>query len=221
VDPGKAPDTFEALASTTVWRALLAAGQLRSFAPGRTILRQGDPGGFLLALESGRVKLLASAEDGAQLLLTVRGAGHLLGELAGDSDGRRTASVEAIDRCTARYFALADFERLLAAHNLQTVFRQYVAGKSHQAVARQIDLAHRPAVRRIARLLLDVVRQAPAGSIDSHRVPFTQEELAASLGMARSTVAEQLTKLRRSGALGPGPQLQVADLDRLRQWAEA
>lgn len=213
-------DTFKALIGTTSWMALLAAGVLRSFSPGRTILRQGDPGGFLLALESGRVKLLASAEDGAELMLTVRGGGHLLGELAGDSDGRRTASVAAIDRCTARYFPLHEFERFLVAHNLQAAFRRYVASKSHQAVARQIDLAHRRAVRRIARLLYDVVAQAPGGLPDPRRVPFTQEELASSLGMARSTVAEQVTKLRRSGALGPGPQLQVADLERLAEWAE-
>lgn len=214
-------DTFASRIGPVAWRNLLSTGSLRSYRPGRVLLRQGDPGGFVLVLESGRVKVLASAEDGAQLMLTVRGAGHLLGELAGDAEGRRTATIEAIDQCTARYFGLPEFERFLAANDLLAAFRGYVTGKFDQAVARQVDLAHRRAVRRIARLLFDMVRLAPPGSADPLRVPFTQEELATSLGMSRSTVTDQLTRLRQSGALGPGPQLVIADLTRLRDWAEA
>lgn len=214
------PDTFASRVGAVVWRKLLSTGSLRSFHPGRMILRQGDPGGFLLALESGRVKILASAADGAQLMLTVRGAGHLLGELAGDTEGRRTATVEAIDRCTARHFGLLEFERFLAANDLLALYRGYVTGKFNQAVARQVDLAHRRAILRIARLLLEMARLAPTGAVDPLRVPFTQEELAISLGMSRSTVTDQLTKLRQSGALAPGPQLLIADLARLSEWAQ-
>jgi CRP/FNR family transcriptional regulator, cyclic AMP receptor protein len=213
-------DTFSSRVGSAAWRKLLSTGSLRSFRPGRVILRQGDPGGFVLALETGRVKVLASAEDGAQLLLTVRGAGHLLGELAGDAEGRRTATIEAIDQCTARYLSVGEFERFLAANGLLAALRGYVTGKFDQAVSRQVDLAHRRAVRRIARLLFDMARLAPPGLGDPLRVPFTQEELATSLGMSRSTVTDQLSRLRQSGALGPGPQLVIADLTRLREWAE-
>jgi CRP-like cAMP-binding protein len=203
------------------WRLLLAEGSLRSFQPGRSILRQGDPGGFLFVLELGRVKLLASAADGAQLVLTVRGGGHLIGELAGDSDGARTATVVAIDRCTARFLSQSDFDRFLSRHDLHAAFRRYVTAKFEQAVNRQVDLAHRRAVRRISRLLLDLVRLAPEGLPDPRRIPLTQEELAAALGMARSTVTDQLTKLRDSGALAPGRHLVVADLNRLAEWADS
>ncbi|ONI77417.1 hypothetical protein BWI15_02565 [Kribbella sp. ALI-6-A] len=213
--------TFEALIGSETWRLLLAAGTLRSFPPGRTILRQGDPGGFLFVLESGRVKLLASAEDGAQLVLTIRGGGHLLGELAGDSDGARTADVVTIDRCTARFLPQYEFDRFLGRHDLHGAFHRYIAGKFQQAVGRQVDLAHRRAVRRIARLFLDLVRFAPDGLPDPRHIPFTQEELATALGMARSTVTDQLTTLRRSGALAPGPQLVVSDLSRLTEWADS
>ncbi|MFD7160977.1 Crp/Fnr family transcriptional regulator [Kribbella sp. NPDC059898] len=212
-------DSFSDLIGAVLWRELLARGSLRSFHPGRTILRQGGPGGFVYALEHGRVKLLAHAEDGARLMLTVRGSGHLLGELAGDESGRRTADVEAIDRCTAHYFSRPIFDRFVRDHHLRDVLDQYQRIKFGQAVHRQVDLAHRPAVRRIARLLYDVVRAAPPGLPDPERVPFTQEDLSGSLGLARSTVAEQLGKLRAAGALAPGPHLVVADLKRLGELA--
>ncbi|TDW81409.1 CRP-like cAMP-binding protein [Kribbella pratensis] len=211
--------TFQDLIGATLWRELLRRGSLRSFHPGRTILRQGDPGGFVFALEHGRVKLLARAEDGAELMLTVRGSGHLIGELAGDASGRRTASVETIDRCTAHYLGRSDFDRFVDEHHLRDVLHQYQRIKFDQAVNRQVELAHRPAVRRIARLLHDVVLAAPPGLPNPERIPFTQEELSSSLGMARSTVADQLGKLRAAGALAPGPQLVVADLARLGEWA--
>ncbi|HZX09195.1 Crp/Fnr family transcriptional regulator [Kribbella sp.] len=208
--------TFQNLIGPAAWQLLLAEGTLRSYRPGQTILRQGDPGGFLLALEYGRVKLLASAEDGAQLLLTIRGAGQLLGELAG-GEGRRTATVEALDRCTARYLPTVRFERFIAKNGLAAEFHQYVVGKFDQSVSRQVDLAHRSALRRIARLLHDTAVLAPSTAPNPMRVPFTQEELASALGLARSTVADQLTVLRTSGALGPGPQLIVADLGLLAE----
>lgn len=208
--------TFHDLIGPAAWQLLLAEGTLRSYRPGQTILRQGDPGGFLLALDHGRVKLLASAEDGAQLLLTIRGAGQLLGELAG-GEGHRTATVEAMDRCTAHYLSTVQFDRFLARQGLAQEFHHYVVGKFDQAVSRQVDLAHRSALRRIARLIHDTVVLAPAAAPNPLRVPFTQEELAGALGLARSTVADQLTTLRASGALTPGPHLVVADLGMLAE----
>lgn len=214
-------ETFADLIGSAAWHLLLDAGALRSYRPDTEILRQGEAGGFVLALDSGRVKLVARAEDGAQLLLTVRGGGHLIGELADEGHGRRNASVVAIDRCTARYLPTPTFERFLAEHDLQRTFRRYVAGKFDQTVERQVDLANRRSGRRIAKLLADVVRLAPPGLTDPRRIPFTQEELSASLGMARSTIADQLAVLREAGALEPGPQLAVADVDRLIAFAKA
>ncbi|WP_328992590.1 Crp/Fnr family transcriptional regulator [Kribbella sp. NBC_01245] len=218
---GEAHDTFRECIGDAAWRELLNVGTLRSYRPGTFILRQGEAAGFVLALENGRVKLVATAADGAQLLLTVRGGGHLIGELADEGHGRRNASVIAIDRCTARYLPAPVFERFLALQDLQKAFSRYVVGKFDQTVERQVDLANRRSGRRIAKLLLDVVRLAPAGSPDPHRVPFTQEELSASLGMARSTIAEQLGAFRQAGALGPGPALIVTDVDCLTTFAKA
>lgn len=216
---GQLQDTFAARIGSVAWQQLLRLGSLRVFQPGRPLLRQGAPGGFLLALEAGRVKLIAGAVDGAELMLTVRGGGHLIGELAGDDTGKRTASVEAIDRCTARYLPLPIFEQFLAEYQLRDQLRRYISDKFDQAVTRQVDLAHRRAVRRIARLLVDMVQAAPPGTANPERVPFTQEELAASLGMSRSTITDQLARLRADGALGPGPHLTVSDIDRLSAWA--
>jgi CRP-like cAMP-binding protein len=208
--------TFQDLIGPAAWQLLRQEGTLRSYRPGQLMLRQGDRGGFVLALDHGRVKLFATAEDGAQLLLTIRGAGHLLGELAGNN-GRRTATVEALDRCTAHYLSTAQLDRFLSKHDLTQQFHHYIVGKFDQAVSRQVDLAHRSARRRIARLLHDTVVLAPTTAAHPMRVPFTQEELAGSLGLARSTVADQLNHLRALGALAPGPHLVVADLSRLAE----
>lgn len=218
---GTRRETFESLVGSTTWMRLLAAGQLRTFAPGTVMLRQGDRGGFLFAIERGRIALTAGAVDGSELLITVRAGGHLVGELADEEDGRRNATVRAIDQCVARYYSRPRFDRVLVDLDLGERFQRYLVGKVDQAVERQLDLAHRSAGRRVAALFVDMVELAPAGLADRMRIPFTQEELSSALGLARSTVAEQIANLRRAGALTPGRRLAVADLECLRRNASA
>lgn len=184
--------------------------------PGSWLLRQGDPGTTVLALVSGRVKVLGAEPDGGQLLLTLRGPGDLLGEIAVRSAGPRTASVRAVDRCTTRVLPAATFDAFLDEHRAHGPLTDYVVAKLSQAVPYQVQLVHFPPERRIARLLLEIVSLADDGS---PRVPFSQREVADALGLARSTVALHLQRLKETGALRPGPRLVVADPDVLKRHA--
>lgn len=184
--------------------------------PGAVVLRQGDPGTTVLALVSGRVKVLGAEPGGGQLLLTLRGPGDLLGEIAARSAGPRTATVRAIDRCTTRVLPAAAFDVFLDEHRVHGKLADYVVSKLSQAVPYQVQTVHFAPERRIARLLLEIVALADDGS---PHVPFSQREVADALGLARSTVALHLQRLKEAGALRPGPRLLVADLAVLKRRA--
>lgn len=207
--------SFRALIGPHRWSALLENGVLRSYRPGAFLLRQGERGGHLLALTSGRVKVLAQQEDGSQLLLSLRGAGDLVGEMAVSPENTRSATVQALERCTARYIPGNAFRRFLDRYDAHLAFSTYLIEKLSETVPQQMHLAHATARQRIARLLLDVVALADPDHPDPLRVPFSQEGLAVALGMSRSTVAEHVAALRAKGALAPGPRLVVADLTSL------
>ncbi|WP_367133054.1 Crp/Fnr family transcriptional regulator [Saccharothrix sp. HUAS TT1] len=210
------PRGFQALLGEAKWQALLDRGSTRVHPPGALLLRQGDPGATVLALVSGRVKVLGTEPDGGQLLITLRGPGALLGEIAVRSASPRTATVRAIDRCTTRVLTASAFDAFLDDHRAHGELADYVVSKLSQAVPYQVQLVHFAPERRIARLLLEIVSLADDGS---PHVPFSQREVADALGLARSTVALHLQRLKETGALKPGPRLVVADLGTLKQHA--
>jgi CRP-like cAMP-binding protein len=212
---------FAELLGDQRWQALLRTGTLRSYRPGSFLLRQGERGGFLLALTSGRVKVLARDENGAEVLLALRGSGDLVGEMTRRPTAGRSATVQAIDHSTARYLPIALFDRFLIDHHVHDAFSDYLIGKLVETVPYQVQMAHFTPRQRIARLLLEVVALASPDQPDPLRVPFSQDAVAGALGLARSTVARWVTELRRDGVLAAGPRLVVADLRALAQHAGA
>jgi CRP/FNR family transcriptional regulator, cyclic AMP receptor protein len=209
---------FEAQLGQRRWQALCDAGTDRSYRPGQFLLRQGDRGGFVLALTSGRVRVSALEQDGTQLLQALRGPGDLIGEMAMRSGAERTAAAVALDRCTARCLPVDTFQRFLDLTGAQGALSDYLIAKLSETVPYQLQLVHFTPRQRIARLLLKVI--ALAGSLpEPMRIPFSQTGIATALGLARSTVAEQIAVLRDAGALAPGPSLVVIDPRLLRQAA--
>lgn len=205
---------FRALLGGQRWLELCAAGTGRSYRPGQYLLRQGDRGGYVLVLTDGRVRISALEPDGTQLLHALRGPGDLLGELAMPDRAARTATVVALDRCTARYLSSDAFRRFLDAVDGHQALTEYLITKLADKLLYQLQFARFPPARRIALLLCEVIALADSPT-EPIPVPFSQVGIADALGLARSTVAEQITALRRQGILGPGPKLVVADLRRL------
>jgi CRP-like cAMP-binding protein len=68
------------------------------FAPGETIVRQGDPADAVYILAEGEADVLLQDDDGHQIVLATMGRHSLFGETAVISKGRRTATVRARDR---------------------------------------------------------------------------------------------------------------------------
>ncbi|MEV7095686.1 Crp/Fnr family transcriptional regulator [Amycolatopsis sp. NPDC051045] len=207
---------FRALLGEDRWNRLLNHGVERVYPPGSRLLQQGDPGSAVLALVSGRVKVLGTEPDGGQLLITLRGAGDLVGEIAARRLSKRTATVETIDRCTARVLSVDRFNAFLNRYDGHPALTDYLVTKLSQTVPYQVELVHFGPERKIARLLLEVVALADWSSANPDRIPFSQQEVADALGMARSTVALHLHRLREIGALRTGPRLMVSDLEVLK-----
>lgn len=206
---------FRALIGERLWDALVSEGATRSFPSGSFLLRQGDPGGSVLVLLRGRVQVTGHDQQGAELLVSLRAGGDLVGEIAGVPQMTRTASVQAIDHCTAQVLTAEKFRDFLKRNRIDGHFTDYLLGKLSETVPYQMQLVHFTARRRLARLMLELVVLADPGHPDRMRVPFSQESLARALGLSRSTVAEQIAALRELGALTAGRRLVVADLDKL------
>jgi CRP-like cAMP-binding protein len=197
--------------------ALRAVAHARRFPSGAPLLREGDVPATVLAILSGTVKLTKTATSGREIVLELRGAGEVVGEL-GAIDGRtRSATAVALGEVEALVLPVDRFNALLRergaiAHRLLVT----VVSRVREAAGRQLELGTSDVVGRVCRRLTELA--ASHGVRDAGGVlvrdAISQQELADWSGISRDGVVRALQELRRLGWVDTGRQrLLIRDLD--------
>ena len=75
---------------------LIAMARSRVFPPAGILCTQGEPTTHVFILQSGWVKILTDTSDGRRTLEALRRPGEIVGEIAGQVTGYRTATVQAL-----------------------------------------------------------------------------------------------------------------------------
>ena len=96
--------------------ALEDMGRPASYPPGTVIFEQGATADCVLLVRAGRVRVAARGAEGREVLLAERGAGELLGDLAGIDGQPRSASVTALDEVRGLVVPLRAFRGFLMDH---------------------------------------------------------------------------------------------------------
>ena len=184
--------------SAEAWTRLLSSGAPRFYEPDAVLLRQGEPASYVLPLVAGHVRVTRTSHDGSVLVLGVRGAGEILGDIAVLGEGGRSATVVAIERCETRIIPAARFFLLVRSMGLERQLFRHITARIREGEAWQADLAALPAGPRLARTLIRLAVHGPNGSAD---VVLDQAELGLAAGLSRSTVAAELGRLRKRGVV--------------------
>jgi len=191
---------------------VLSAGRRRRFSAGETVFHEGDPADTFHLLISGLVAVRVTTPQGEQAVLTVLAPGQAFGELALlVEDGRRTATVSALEPTETVALGRAEFQRLRTRNpSVDSVLLSALAGQIARLSEHLLELLFVPAKARILRRLLTL----SAGS-DDGIVRLTQEDLARMSGTTRPTVNEVLREAEKFGALRIGRRrIEVVD----RRW---
>jgi len=101
----------------------------RRFAAGQCLLRRGEPGDFMLVLQSGQVRVPLLDANGREKAVFLLGEGDLVGEMALLTGEARTADVIAEVETTALIFQRATLQPLLAAHPPLAGFLTEILGR--------------------------------------------------------------------------------------------
>ncbi|MFG2642243.1 Crp/Fnr family transcriptional regulator [Streptomyces sp. NPDC048370] len=180
-------------------RALLAAGSPRSYDPGEVMIRERDTSAYVLALTSGWSVVSVETERGTRLILALRGAGEVVGDLAAVDRRPRSATVTALGRVEAVAVSGDRFRHFLATHPHATalIMRQLSARLRSADVERRA-LASETVLQRLAARLVELAeragRRAESGTV--LELPLPQHDLAAAVGATREAVAKALRLLR-------------------------
>jgi CRP/FNR family transcriptional regulator, cyclic AMP receptor protein len=205
------------------WNRLFAAGAQKTIPSGATVLRQGESATHVLALITGRVKVVRIGPDGTVLVLAVRGPGTILGEIAVLDGNGHSATVIAVDRCETRVIPTERFRLLIHELGLENSLLQLAMRRIRESEEWRAELAGLPAGPRIARALLRLAVPGPGsgpGAAGRPDIRLDQAEIGQATGLARSTVAVELAKLRDRGVVATTRRrVVIFDLQRLQQIA--
>ena len=203
--------------------ALLEAGHARHYRAGEPLFVAGDRGAFVVLITEGRVKVIVPSPTGTETVLSLRGPGDLVGELAAIDDSTpRTATVVAVEPVICRVVRAADFRAILADHPQVTIeMLHMVAARLRTSDRRLVEFGAYDTTRRVAHLLADMAETdgRPSGDgvgvvLDSR---LSQDDLAGLVGASRESVARALASLRTLGLVTTGRrQVVVLDIAALR-----
>jgi CRP/FNR family transcriptional regulator, cyclic AMP receptor protein len=205
-------------------RASLAdLGRITVYPPGAVMCVEGDPATHVFVLVDGWVKILSVTRDGHELTLALRGQGDVIGEIAGETSGYRTATVQAIGTVRALIVAYEKFSSFLDSHvGAGHAYRHMFAQRWNDTDVLLRSRSVTSGAQRLARLLLDLAaRHGVAAGREVHvAMPLTQVELASMAGTSRATVTRALSNWRRRGIIRTGQRdVTITDLAALRKIA--
>lgn len=172
----------------------------------RQLLQQGDESRHVLLLTRGVAKVVASSESGYEMLLAIRVAGDLVGEMAAFEDQPRSGTVIACSEVTARIIQFNALEGFLARHpDAMRAMLAMLCARLRWANRRRIDFRAYDSLTRLARVLAELSQayghQVPDGSASQQVLDVTlnQAELASLAGLALPTTEKALASLSKLG----------------------
>ncbi|HKN53766.1 MAG TPA: Crp/Fnr family transcriptional regulator [Amycolatopsis sp.] len=188
-------------------RTLTEQATRRLFRRGETLCRQGDRSASVLMLLSGHVRIMHLTPDGREILVGVRGAGDIVGELAAIDEKPRSATVEALERLEAlevsrgRFVSLCQRESRVAWALLLVLATRFRSMDQHW-----LDSSGGAISRRVAAQLMQLAIQHGVwrGTDIEVVVPGTQAELATTAAISRESWARATRELRRQGVISTG-----------------
>lgn len=182
--------------------ALRELGHPGEFRPGGVLCAEGEQSTHLFMLITGRVKILSVAGDGRELLLALRGQGDIVGEIAGESDGFRTATVKAAGLVGSLIVPYNRFTQFLSAHpGADRAYRRAITQRWSEAAGMLYSRSVHSGSQRLAALLIDLAERHGTQGKDGTliTIPLSQEEIASLIGASRATVTRALSDWRRRG----------------------
>jgi CRP/FNR family transcriptional regulator, cyclic AMP receptor protein len=217
------PQNFWGLLNGTEQSVLSGLGRMSVYPPGATLMVEGDPATHVFVLVAGYVKILSVTLEGHQLVLALRGQGDIVGEVAGEATGYRTATVQATGTVRALIVGHDKFSSFLDSYlGASHAYRRVVTQRWAETAAMLRRRSATTGAQRLAFLLLDLADQhgTPAGAEVCVAMPLSQEDLASLAGTSRATVTRALGNWRQRGFIRTGQRrITIVDRGALRQAA--
>ncbi|NYI05850.1 Crp/Fnr family transcriptional regulator [Allostreptomyces psammosilenae] len=181
---------------------LLALGRRLTYRPREVVLRQGEPSTHVLIVLRGWTKVTASAPNGYEALLALRGPGDVVGESAALDDAPRSATVAALAEVEAVVIRREDFTAFLErTPSAMLRLLSLMADRLRAGDRRRVQFAALTVRQRLAGLLLELAQTHGEHTDEgiAITVGLSQQELAGHVGASREAITRELGDFRDRG----------------------
>lgn len=192
----------------------------RVFRKETIIFHQDQAGDALYIVESGRVRIFRSAENGQEITVETHGPGGFFGDMALLDGLPRSASALAKEDCVTYTLARPDFQgQLSQSPEMAIALLQSLSARLRKQMHYAETLAFFDVQARVRHTLLDLAQRYGVKEKDGSvliDVDVTQGELATMVGATRERVNRALASLRAQGLIeARGRRMVIRDLARL------
>lgn len=199
-------------------------GRLLRYQPGETIYMQGDAADSFYLIRRGRVRAFYVTKSGKELTFEIIEKGKIIGESSFLSHSVYPVTIAAVNEVELLSCSLEMLNGSMEeSKELMQVMLQLLSRTCNHLIEqlRRVTLYDR--YQKIASYLLHETAfpDADRGVTDAS-IPYTQEELAASLGLNRVTVTRVLNEWKESGVIDTSyRKIRIKDREYLRRLLEA
>jgi CRP/FNR family transcriptional regulator, cyclic AMP receptor protein len=178
-------------------RDLIGQAIPRSFGAGETVCRIGDPGGSMMAVLAGTIRISLPTVKGKEVILADLNAGELFGEIAMLDGKPRSANATALTKCELLVLERRNVIQFLERNPAACLqLMELLCARIRRSDERMADLAFFELPTRLAKLLLSYGSERPG---KEPRLSLSQTELAEMVGATRENVNRCLRDWHRRG----------------------
>jgi CRP/FNR family transcriptional regulator, cyclic AMP receptor protein len=190
-----------------------------------TIFQKGDPGGSLMAVVSGRVKICTYSADGKELVLNIIDRGGLFGEIAlldGQTRSADAVALEDVELLVLERLRLMPF--LTANPDIASRMIGVLCQRLRQTSEALEDALLRDAPSRVARGLLRLAGtfgKQDAGGVRLD-IKLSQQQIGNLIGISRESINKYIVEWTRAEVLAVNNGfITITDKEALENLSEA
>ncbi|MBX2893615.1 MAG: response regulator [Saprospiraceae bacterium] len=186
--------------------------EVRHYRKKDVIFREGENPRWLFFVESGKVKLYKTSDDGRELIVKIAQTGDFLGFLALFQEDAYPESAAAVEDCAVKLIPKSDFAALVFGHrDVNARFIKMLANHVAEREQQLIELAYNSVRKRVATVLVQLYDQSGPS------INLLREDLASLAGTAKETLIRTLTDFKNEGLIDiKEGAIQVLKPDKLR-----
>jgi CRP-like cAMP-binding protein len=170
--------------------------EIRRFSKKESIFQEGDLPRRLYYVQSGKVKLVKSNEEGKEYILNILNEGDFFGHIALLQGEEYTESAVAMEDAEVAFIPKEDFLLLLYGNpDFSAHFIKLLTNNMIEQEEKLLSLAYSSIRKRVAEALLELYQRR------GEEIQILRDDLASMVGTAKESVIRTLTDFKKEGTI--------------------